>query len=373
MKIVADENMAALTSLFGQTGTITTMPGRDITPQTVADDTQALLLRSVTKVNEALISALPQLAFVGTATIGTDHLDIGALEQRGIRWSNAPGCNAEGVGEYVLSALLLLAEQCQQQLTDKTIGIVGLGNTGSAVERRLTALGCHILRCDPPRQQRGDIGVWHSLDHLLEHCDVVTLHVPLDNDSYHLLDYQQLQRLPQNGWLINASRGEVVNNRDLVKLKQQRPHFRLALDVWEHEPNPLVELVALADIATPHIAGYSVEGKIRGSWMLHQAWLPNQSRASVAELIDVAPLAQRQVDATLSQSQLHQLCQSVYDLMAEDALFRAALPDGFDARRKANLARREFSAQPIVCSHSKMATMLAELGFTVEEISNHGL
>ncbi|WP_298441183.1 4-phosphoerythronate dehydrogenase [uncultured Ferrimonas sp.] len=378
MNIVADENMAALTPLFAPLGAITALPGRDITAATVDPNTTALLLRSVTKVNAALLDALPQLSFVGTATIGTDHLDLAELERRNIRWSNAPGCNAQGVGEYVLSALLCLAESSQESLRDKTIGIVGLGNTGSAVERRLNALGCKLMRCDPPRQQRGDAGEWHSLQQLIQHCDVLTLHVPLQADTFYLLDNQQLRALAANCWLINASRGEVINNRALVEIKQQRPQLRLALDVWENEPTPLPELVALADIATPHIAGYSVEGKIRGSQMLHQALLQSQqqeqpSTPSLAQLMTEAPLPTQKTPLQLTQSWLHQTCRSVYDLLAEDKLFRAALPLGFDARRKANLARREFSALGLHCADSGMAQQLSELGFTLEEKINHGI
>ncbi|QIZ77182.1 4-phosphoerythronate dehydrogenase [Ferrimonas lipolytica] len=366
MSIIADENMAALAPLFADYGDIKTFPGRDIDPHHVDDSTKVMLLRSVTKVDAALLDAAPNLEFIGTATIGTDHFDIPQIEERRVRWSNAPGCNAQGVGEYVLSSLLLLAQRSDEDLQTKTIGIVGLGNTGTAVARRLRALGYTIMCCDPPRQQRGDAGQWYSLEQIIAQCDVITLHVPLSSDTFYLLDNQRLSQLQANCWLINASRGEVIDNRALINYKQQQPTLRLVLDVWENEPTPMMELVALAEIATPHIAGYSVEGKIRGSQMLHQAlYQGKQTTPTLAELIDVEPLPVVTAPAQLEQQWLAQICATVYDIAQEDLRFRSALPTGFDARRKANLARREFSAQRIIGAPAGMATTLSELGFTI--------
>ncbi|WP_028117499.1 4-phosphoerythronate dehydrogenase [Ferrimonas senticii] len=366
MKFVADENMAALEPLFAEHGEIVTMAGREISADTVPADTTALLLRSVTKVDATLLDALPQLQFVGTATIGTDHLDIAELERRGIGWSNAAGCNAQGVGEYVLSALLLLAERSGDTLTDKTIGIVGLGNTGSAVAKRLAALGCNLLLCDPPKQAAGELGPWVGLDTLIAQSDVITLHVPLQRDTHHLFDAKRLATLNHDCWLINASRGEVIDNRALIELKPQRPEWRLVMDVWEHEPNPLAELVSLCELATPHIAGYSVEGKIRGTQMLHQALFADAiATPSLEKLLTEAPLPLQSLTASISQSNLQQLCASVYDLALEDRRFRAALPDGFDARRKANLTRREFCAQPLATDVACDAQLLRQLGFLI--------
>ncbi|GAA5190931.1 4-phosphoerythronate dehydrogenase [Ferrimonas gelatinilytica] len=371
MNLLADENMAALTPLFAPLGRLRALPGRDISATDMAD-VEALLVRSVTRVDASLLAAAPKLRFVGTATIGTDHLDLAALSERGIRWANAPGCNAEAVGEWVLQALLVLALRSGRALRDCTLGIVGVGNTGSAVLRRLKALGVRVLCCDPLRQAAGDSGPWFSLDQLLAQCDGITLHVPLveggANATRALLDQQRLAQLGEGAWLLNASRGEVIDNRALVAEKRRRPDLKLALDVWEQEPLPMPELVELADIATPHIAGYSLEGKIRGSLMLHCALTRGQVRTpALAELLDAPAKPAEAAPTTLDDQSLLGLLQQVFDLEREDERFRAALPGGFDARRKANLARRECSALTLRPVDDTQRTVLSALGFSLTE------
>ncbi|MBY5993764.1 4-phosphoerythronate dehydrogenase [Ferrimonas balearica] len=367
--------MACLEPLFGGRVPIRTQPGRAIHPAAMAD-VEYLLVRSVTQVNRALIEAAPKLKFVGTATIGTDHLDIPALETRGIHWASAPGCNAEAVGEYLLSALLELALRQGEDLHRRTIGLIGLGNTGSAVARRLEALGLTVLRCDPPRAQAGEPGPWVELDTLLARCDVVSCHVPFTAQTHHLLNRERLAALRPGCWLINASRGEVIDNRALIEVKRARGDLTLVMDVWEGEPAPMPELVALCELATAHIAGYSVEGKIRGTQMLHRALactpvaLPGMGETpSLAALMSAEPRPEVTLAGRPTQSELHQLCQGVYDLAEEDRRFRTALtqPGGFDARRKANLARREFSAQPVHTQDTGAAKMMAALGFKIRE------
>ncbi len=378
--LLADENMACLDPLFADLTPICTRPGRAISADqldpSLLSQVHTLLVRSVTPVNAALIDAMPALRFVGTATIGTDHLDIAALEARGIHWASAPGCNAEAVGEYLLTALLELAERTGVPLASRTIGLIGLGNTGSAVCRRLAALGLTVQRCDPPKAAAGAPGPWVSLDDLLSQCDVISCHVPKQADTFHLLDEARLDALKPGTWLINASRGEVIDNRALIAVKDRRPDLHLVMDVWEGEPNPMAGLVACCDIATAHIAGYSVEGKIRGTQMLHQA-LANSPVAlkgmtttpTLAELLAVPGLGRVTLDGPLDEHHLLTLCRQVYDLAEEDAQFRAAIrtPGGFDARRKANLARREFSALKVHSRNSGEAAMLASLGFDTEE------
>lgn len=378
--LLADENMACLEPLFADLTPIHTRPGRAISPDQLDDATlkqvHTLLVRSVTPVNAALIAAMPSLRFVGTATIGTDHLDIEALESRGIHWASAPGCNAEAVGEYVLTALLELAERDGVALQDRTIGLVGLGNTGSAVARRLAALGLTVWHCDPPKQAAGASGNWLTLDAMLGCCDVISCHVPNQTDTFHLLDHKRLAALKPGSWLVNASRGEVVDNAALVAVKAARPDLRLVMDVWEGEPEPMAALVDCSDIATAHIAGYSVEGKIRGTQMLHQALAESPAALeampatpSLAQLLEVPRLPPVTLDGPLDQASLLGLCRRVYDLAEEDRRFRQAItePGGFDARRKANLARREFSALTVQTTDTRAATTLAALGFDTKE------
>ncbi|MBY5922126.1 4-phosphoerythronate dehydrogenase [Ferrimonas balearica] len=378
--LLADENMACLDPLFADLTPICTRPGRAISADqidpTLLAQVHTLLVRSVTSVNAALIDAMPSLRFVGTATIGTDHLDIPALEARGIHWASAPGCNAEAVGEYLLTALLELAERTGLPLSGRTIGLIGVGNTGGAVYRRLHALGLKVLRCDPPKAAAGEPGEWLSLDGLIAQCDVISCHVPNQPDTFHLLDEARLSALKPGCWLINASRGEVIDSRALIAVKDRRPDLRLVMDVWEGEPEPMPELVVRCDLATAHIAGYSVEGKIRGTQMLHQALAASPvapegiaTTPELSELLTIPGLGEVTLDGPLDEQRLLSLCRRVYDLAEEDARFREAIgvPGGFDARRKANLARREFSALTVRSRNSGEVAILASLGFDTEE------
>lgn len=197
MKILVDENMPYARELFSRLGDVQAVPGRPI-PQEALTDADALMVRSVTKVNEALLSG-KAIKFVGTATAGTDHVDQAWLQQAGIGFSAAPGCNAIAVVEYVFSALLMLAERDGFALADRTVGIVGVGNVGGRLQKRLEALGIKTLLCDPPRADRGDEGDFRSLDELVQQADVLTFHTPLFKDgpykTLHLADEALISRL----------------------------------------------------------------------------------------------------------------------------------------------------------------------------------
>ena len=209
MKILVDENMPYARELFSRLGNVKAVPGRPI-PVNELDDADALMVRSVTKVNEALLAG-KAIKFVGTATAGTDHVDDKWLKQAGIGFSAAPGCNAIAVVEYVFSSLLMLAERDGFALKDRTVGIVGVGNVGGRLQKRLEALGIRTLLCDPPRKDNGDDGDFRSLDELVEQCDVLTFHTPLFKEgpykSLHLADEALIRRLKAGTILINACRG----------------------------------------------------------------------------------------------------------------------------------------------------------------------
>ena len=226
-------------------------------------------MRSVTQVNEALLADTP-VRFVGTATIGTDHVDLPWLERQGIGFSSAPGSNADSVVEYVLSSLLHLARERGFDLFDKVVGIVGVGNVGGRLQQRLQTMGIEVLLCDPPRvDQEGEAG-FVDLATLLQQADIVSLHTPLVRSgpwpSWHLFNAEALALLKPDAILLNTGRGSVIDNRALLAFKRQRPDVTLVLDVWEHEPEVDPQLAALCAVATPHIAGYALDGKIRGSW-----------------------------------------------------------------------------------------------------------
>ncbi len=271
MKLVVDENILLAEKAFSLFGEVKLVSGREISPETL-NDADILITRSVTKVDEALLGKSP-VKFVGSATIGTDHLDLKYLESRNIRFANAPGCNSYSVAEYVFAALLELADKYNFKLKDKSLGVVGAGNIGKKVIRFADALGMKILKNDPPLERAGIGSGYSSLNEILS-CDIITLHVPLNkggkDNTVHLIGEQELSALNENSILINASRGQVVDNAALLDVLSRR-NLRTVFDVWENEPAPQKELVGKVDIATPHIAGYSYDGKLNGTKMVFEA------------------------------------------------------------------------------------------------------
>ena len=274
MKILVDENMPYARELFSRLGEVKAVPGRPI-PVAELAGADALMVRSVTKVNETLL-ANQSIKFVGTATAGTDHVDQAWLAQAGIGFSAAPGCNAIAVVEYVFSSLLYLAERDGFTLTDRTVGIVGVGNVGGRLQKRLEALGVRTLLCDPPRADNGDEGDFRTLDELVQEADILTFHTPLFKDgpykSLHLADEALIRRLKPGAILINACRGPVVDNAALLKCLEAGQDLSVVLDVWEPEPDLNLALLDKVDIGTSHIAGYTLEGKARGTTQVFEAY-----------------------------------------------------------------------------------------------------
>jgi erythronate-4-phosphate dehydrogenase len=353
MRIVADENIPLLDEFFAGFGEIRRLPGRSINAAAVAN-AELLLVRSVTQVDRALLDG-SAVKFVGTCTIGTDHLDLDYFQQAGITWASAPGCNARGVVDYVLGSLLVLAEQQGVELASRTYGVVGAGQVGSRLVKVLRGLGWRVLVCDPPRQA-AEGGDFVSLQQVLDECDVISLHTPLErmgeNATHHLLNAERLAALKPGGWLINASRGAVVDNAALRTLLPQRRDLQVALDVWEGEPQVDVELAALCRIATPHIAGYSLDGKLRGTAQIYQALCQHLKVTPATELAQLMPapwLSELGLDASATTDwALASICRAVYDPRRDDADFRRSLQGdaatrraAFDGLRKHYPMRRE--------------------------------
>ncbi len=274
MNIIADENIPQVQSAFADFGEITTLPGRNLQHSDLLD-CDILLVRSVTQVNETLIRDTP-IKFVASATIGTDHVDLDYLQQNNIGFANAPGCNAEAAAEYIINALFELSKRRDFNPFELTAGIIGHGNVGSRVRKKLDALGIPVLVNDPPLQDAGDDSVHYvSLQSIIDECDFITLHVPLTREgpypTYHLFDETRLSQLHKSTILFNAARGAVIDNQALSSLLEQRQNLTVFLDTWENEPEINLKLLQQVDLATPHIAGYSVEGKLRGTQMILDA------------------------------------------------------------------------------------------------------
>lgn len=352
MLIVADENIPLLEAFFGALGTLRRLPGRSITADDVRE-ADVLLVRSVTRVDAALLEG-SKVRFVGTCTIGTDHLDTTYLAQRGVAWSSAPGCNARGVVDYVLSSLTILAQRNRASLSGRRYGVVGAGEVGGRLSAVLNELGWQVWVCDPPRQQR-EGGDFVTLETIVRECDVISVHTPLDADTRHLFDENVLRLLRPGTWLVNAARGPVVDNTALKTVLLSRSDLQVVLDVWEHEPYVDPELAALCQIVTPHIAGYSYDGKVRGTAQVYQACCAALGLAVTVELASLLP-AQWLMEMTLSAEAdvdwaMLQVCRAVYDPRDDDQSLRqtlqldaAAQRGAFDLLRKHYPLRRELDA-----------------------------
>ncbi|MBD1390282.1 4-phosphoerythronate dehydrogenase [Neiella sp. HB171785] len=375
MRILADENMPYVEELFSPFGEVIRAPGRDIGADMLVD-VDVLLVRSVTKVNAELLRKANKLHFVGTATIGTDHIDQQFLSDKGIAFTNAPGCNAYAVCDYVLSCLLLIAERRQLTLAGLTMGVVGIGNIGKRLLPRLQALGLQVLVNDPPRAAAEPDFQSTPLNQLLQQADIVTFHVPLQRDgehpTFHLIGPSQLELLKPNAIIINACRGEVIDNHALLQHMATHPQLSVVLDVWENEPNPNQDLLRAVDIATPHIAGYSQEGKAFGTSIVYDHWanLHGHAPADVQALLPPPDLAAMILAGAPKQSILKQLVQAVYDVRNDDERMRQAVNQAeyFDRLRKTYPLRRELLSthiQFLELAEPVARDTIAQLGFQV--------
>ena len=371
MRIVADPNIPLVQEAFGPLGEVRLVPGREIMAGTVRD-ADALLVRSVTPVNAALLDGSP-VKFVATATIGTDHVDQVYLSAKGIGFASAQGSNANSVAEYVVAAMLYMAQQRKFRLRDKTLGVIGVGNVGSRVVRNARALGMRVLQNDPPRARAEGLNSFVTIDQVLSGADIISLHVPLTKagaySTYHLFMKDTLAALEDRSQiLINTSRGAVVDNKALLKAIDGGKLGGVVLDVWENEPNISPELLDIVDLGTPHIAGYSFDGKVNGTRMIYEAlcgffklqptWTPNLPPPPVPQY---GIFFETSVD---DEDALRLAIKNVYDITADDAALRKNIR-AFDKLRTEYPIRREFFNTKLVLG-SATETLLpkcAALGF----------
>lgn len=269
MKILIDQFVPYLAEALAPYAQVESVDGRSLTPESVAD-ADALVVRTRTRCNEALLGGAYALKFVGTATIGYDHIDQPYLASRGVTFTSAAGCNARGVLQWVAAALAHLAQKQGWKPEERTLGVVGVGHVGSLVAEYGKAWGFRVLCSDPPRERAEGLGEsdgFVPLERLLKESDIVTLHTPLlregEHPTYHLADNDFLAKMHTGATLLNASRGEVADSEALLA---HSARLTLCLDVWEGEPDNInLGLLEVAEIATPHIAGYSLQGKANAS------------------------------------------------------------------------------------------------------------
>lgn len=354
MKIVIDENVLLGKETFSLIGEVIPVPGRAITPE-VVKDADILVVRSVTKVDERLLLK-SNVKFVGSATAGIDHVDTEYLNGRGIGFASAPGSNSNSVAEYVISALLLLDRKEKISIDELSLGVVGVGNVGSKVVKKAEGLGVKVLQNDPPLFRETKDKVFLGLDELMN-CDVITLHVPLSlsgvDRTLKLFDEGRLHKMKKGSVLINTSRGKVVVGSALKSALQKGNLSGAILDVWEKEPDIDKELLELVDIGTSHIAGYSYDGKVKGTKMVFDA---------ICEFFSIdkgweveLPLPEvSYAEMTVSENEkftevLADVVFRVYDIKKDDGYMRKILTlegkekkDFFDGLRKNYRIRREF-------------------------------
>lgn len=272
MKIVIDNAIPYIRGAAELLGECVYLSGSEISASDVKD-ADALIIRTRTKCNQALLDG-SAVKFIATATIGYDHLDTAYLDEVGIGWTNCPGCNAASVAQYVESAMLQLSTEGIISLADCTVGVVGVGHVGSLVAARLSALGCSVLKNDPPRQER-EGGYFVSLADIQQAADVITFHTPLTttgpHPTHHLASNAFMRGLKKRPLIINTSRGEVVDTTALKTAINEGLIRQAVIDTWENEPHIDRELLATVCIGTPHIAGYSADGKANGTRMALQA------------------------------------------------------------------------------------------------------
>lgn len=354
MRILVDRNAPLSEAFFSELGDVTCVPGREIDAEHVHHQ-DALIVRSTTRVDADLLEG-SRVRFVATCTIGTDHVDLDYLRDHGIGFASAPGSNADSVGDYVLASLLTLAEREGAELASRRVGIVGAGNVGNRLWQRLERLGIECLVCDPPRAEAEGRSDFVDLDTLLGRVDVICVHTPLVREgrypTQHMLDEARIATLAPGCWLLNAGRGSCIDNAALRRRLERQGDLRCVLDVWEGEPECDAALFPLVDIATPHIAGHSLDGKMRGTEMAYQGLvefcgLPR--RHSLERLAPMPWLRRIELGAETPRQEALSMCvRACYDVQRDMAGFlryvqRFGTAKGFDRYRADYPVRREFS------------------------------
>ena len=371
MKIIIDDKIPYIEAAFENVAEVIYLPGSKTTAE-IVKDADAIVTRTRTICNDKLLKD-SSVKFIATATIGYDHIDTEYCDSAGIKWTNAPGCNSKSVEQYIASTLMVLAEENKLELAEMCIGIVGVGNVGSKVAKLCEILGMKVLLNDPPRERAEGSAKFVSLQTIMTEADIITLHVPLnlkgDDATFHLGDASFFSNLKRRPILINSCRGEVVDTKAIKKALNEVLLSGFVCDCWENEPKIDLELLEMSEIATPHIAGYSKDGKAKGTQMSVHAisdyfglgledWQPTGIESPVNPVIEIdgEGLTEQEI---LSKAILH-----TYDIREDDSDFRAN-PEYFEQLRGDYPTRREFPAFTIKIRNVDKKTIdkLIKLGF----------
>ena len=375
MKIIIDDKIPYIKGAFEEVAEVIYLPGSKTTPE-IVKDADAIVTRTRTICNKELLNG-STVKFIATATIGYDHIDTDYCEKAGITWTNAPGCNSKSVEQYIASVLMVLADRKKLQLKDLCIGVVGVGNVGSKVAAVCNLLGMKVLLNDPPRERAEGSTAFVSLQQVVEEADIITLHVPLnlkgEDATFHLGNEAFLTSLKRKPILINSCLGEVIETNAVKTALKTGKLSGFVCDCWENEPNIDLELLDLTELATPHIAGYSKDGKATGTRMSVLAisnyfglglnnWQPKG-----VELPD-HPFIILDGTGKSEQEIISETILTTYDIRNDDQLFRND-PSLFEQLRGDYPTRREFPAFTIIPIHvgADIIGILRKLGFKIKE------
>ncbi len=374
MKIIIDDKIPYIRGAFEQVAEVIYLPGNKTTPE-IVKDADAIITRTRTNCNENLLKD-SSVKFIATATIGYDHIDTEFCKKAGIEWTNAPGCNAESVNQYIASALFSWSMSERTDLTGKTIGIVGVGQVGSRIAKTCEILGMKILLNDPPRARAEGISRFVSIKTIQDEADIITFHVPLVltgvDTTIHMVDKKFLLNVRKKPLIINSCRGEVFNTEDVLNTLKSGNISDTIIDCWENEPDINLELLQLAKLATPHIAGYSKDGKANGTKMSVQAvskffklglddWQPDNVEAPENPVIEIDGNQRREY------SILAEAILSTYNIENDDEALRNS-PELFEKLRGDYPVRREFDSYTVKAKNVEKETLekLEKLGFKIK-------
>lgn len=374
MKIIIDDKIPYIRGAFENVAEVINLPGSKTTSE-IVQDADAIITRTRTICNEQLLAG-SSVKFIATATIGYDHIDTEYCDKAGISWTNSPGCNSKSVEQYITSVLMVFAETKNLILNELTIGVVGVGNVGSKVAHVCELLGMNVLLNDPPRERVEGADKYVSLEQIKHEADIISLHVPLnmkgEDATYHLADDSFFQSLSKKPVIINSCRGEVVQTEAVKNAIRNDDIDSFVCDCWENEPDIDLELLEMTTLATPHIAGYSKDGKATGTLMSVKAvskyfnlgldnWHPVGVEMPDKPLIQIdgAGLNEQQI---ISKAILH-----TYDIRNDDAFFRSN-PADFEKQRGDYPTRREFPAYTVEAKNVSRGNVekLKRIGFNMK-------
>ena len=373
MKIVADDKIPFLKGALEPHAEMVYIPGKQIS-RDILMNADALLIRTRTKCTENLLKGT-KIRFIGTATIGFDHIDTNYCNKSGISWTNAPGCNSSSVQQYIAAALLRISSEYRFSLKDKTLGIIGVGNVGSKVEKFARTLGMKVLLNDPPRARVDGKKNFLSLNTVLSESDIVTVHVPLNvagaDLTFHLFNEDCLNKIKKGAWFINSSRGEVTDTHSLKKVLNSGKPGGAVLDVWENEPDIDPELMQQAFISTSHIAGYSTDGKANGTALVVNSlsrhfnlplenWYPENLPVPASPIISIV------CNGKSEEEIIGEAVNHTYNI-DEDNLRLRLSPSDFEKLRENYPLRREFTSYTVDLKgeNEKVRQILKGLGFII--------